>query len=65
MMTFTGTFTATKRMIDRVHRHTTNGRAHTKPPSTTSFAELGIHTIFISHNTDCRITFTEHPARFT
>ncbi len=64
MMTFTGTFTTTKRMIDRVHRHTTNGRANTEPPSATCFAKLGIHTIFITHNADCRIALAEHTARF-
>ena len=64
-MTLTCTFTTTKRMINRVHSHTTNSRANSAPSVAASLSKLCIHAVFITDDTNSCIALGVHTAKLT
>src|SRR3546814_4983417 len=46
------TFTTTRRMVDRVHRHTADGRANAEPALAAGLAQLGVLVVRVGHRTD-------------
>ena len=61
-MSLTGAFTTTKRMVNRVHCHTTYRRTDTPPPVAAGLTKLRVHAVFVTDNTDCCIALCIHTA---
>src|ERR1700730_10828893 len=57
-------FTATMRVIDRVHPHTTNSRTNTAPTICTGLADLAQTMFFVPHFTDRGTALDVHAADF-
>ncbi len=62
MMSLSCSFSTTKRVIDRVHSHTTDGGANTTPPAAASLSKFGVHTVFVSDDPNRRIALRVDPA---
>jgi hypothetical protein len=63
--TFALTLTATHRVIDWVHYHTTNVRTDTQPAATTRFAGRNIHVVGIANLANGRKAIFVDAAHFT
>jgi len=60
--TLSAAFTTTVRMVDRIHRRTTVGRANPLPAITSGLADDDVHVIRVTDGTDRGSTGGRHAA---